>query len=622
MSDPTPPRSLARPAIAIVVAAALAGGGFALGRLGAGDSDDAATTTSAVSAPMSSTTIPAETAASTTTAPTVADTVVPVDVGEVPTDGASLVTEAGPGALTDVPDGAVRVGPDEDLVSVVENSPQNTVFVIEPGVHRLRGEIRPKAGMQFLGEPDSVLSGAELVQGWTTDGATWRATVEPVIRTGTSGMCEVDSELACTYPEDLYLDDVLQRRVLDSADVEPGTWYLDDAGTIVVGSDPTGARAEFSREGYAFATDAATETASVVIHNLTIEKFGTQAQRAAVGAEDSNGGWQQAADPATDPSGGWTITNNLVRWNHAGGIYAGTGSLVARNIVVDNGQVGIKAAGSGARIEHNEVARNNTIGFQRLWEAGGLKFWNARNLTVTGNWIHHNDGSGLWADYAREGMVVSGNVAEANTDSGINIEMTIGTQVVGNLVIGNDIGDRDNPGYWSGGIFLYNTPLAQVRGNVLRDNVGGVIVQVQERGCIDPVETQGAGLCLGDAPSGTTTGVVVEGNDITMTEGVTGMIVIASSDFPPYAEQPASFAEAAYAEPAARFVGNLYRGTGYESDDGPDDQYTDPTRRFVWGFPHGFESDPDNIYSYTSRRYLGFDDWVRYARPDGDRLEA
>jgi hypothetical protein len=194
--------------------------------------------------------------------------------------------------------------------------------------------------------------------------------------------------------------------------------------------------------------------------------------------------------------------------------------------------------------------------------------------------------------------------------------------VVDNLVIGNDIGDRDNPGYWSGGIFLFNTPEATVTGNVLRDNVGGIIVQVQERGCIDPAEAQGAGLCQGDAPSGTSRDVVVSGNDITMTEGVTGMIVIASSDYPPYAEQDASFAEAIFAAPAARFSDNTYRGTGYESSAGDDDQYSDLTRRFVWGFPHGFATDPDNIYSFTTRRFLGFEDWLRYARPDGDRLAA
>lgn len=605
----------------MIAAVGLLGAGFGVGRITGPDGSDVDTSTfdSTIPPTGGSTPTSAVTEPQATT-PEVAAPTITVPIGDVPTDGATLVAQAGPGPLTDIPDGAVRVTADQDLAALAAAADPATVFVLAEGVHRLSAEIRPRSGMQFLGEPGAVLSGAEVVQGWTAADGRWSAPVDPVTRTGTAGMCEVDTELACTYPEDLYLDDVLQRRVLAIEEVTEGTWYLDDAGTITVGSDPTATLAEFSREGYAFVTDAATASDDVVITNLTIEKFGTQAQRAAISAEDSNGGWQQVADPASDTAGGWQITNNLVRWNHAGGIYAGTGSLVARNVVVDNGQVGIKAAGAGARIEANEVARNNTIGFQRLWEAGGLKFWNTRNLTASGNWIHHNEGSGLWADYALEGVVVSGNVAEANGDSGINIEMTVGTQVVGNLVIGNDVDDRDDPGYWSGGIFLYNTPMAQVRGNVLRDNVGGIIVQVQERGCIDPAKAQGAGLCEGDAPSGTTTGVVVEANDITMTEGVTGMIVIASTDFPPYAEQDASFAKAVYDEPAARFIGNVYRGSGYESSEGENGQYTDPTRRFVWGFPHGFESDPDNIYSYTSRRFLGFDDWVRYARPEGDRL--
>jgi hypothetical protein len=49
-------------------------------------------------------------------------------------------------------------------------------------------------------------------------------------------------------------------------------------------------------------------------------------------------------------------------------------------------------------VEGNEVAYNNTAGFNAYWEAGGVKFTHSRNIVARNNFVHHNDGTGLHSD--------------------------------------------------------------------------------------------------------------------------------------------------------------------------------------------------------------------------------
>ena len=40
------------------------------------------------------------------------------------------------------------------------------------------------------------------------------------------------------------------------------------------------------------------------------------------------------------------------------------------------------------------------------------------------------------------------------------------------------------------------------------------------------------------------------------------------------------------------------------------------SRRFLWGFPYGMASDPNDPWNWVDRRYLGFGDWQRITGQD------
>jgi hypothetical protein len=160
----------------------------------------------------------------------------------------------------------------------------------------------------------------------------------------------------------------------------------------------------------------------------------------------------------------------------------------------------------------------------------------------------------------------------------------------------------------TGGIFVFAAPRTRVIDNVVRDNVGGVIALDQARGCITP-NAQMQGACEPGTETGTIAGLVVRGNDITMTEGFSGVQLVASADHPPYAEQPVSWARAVLAPGAITWDANTYRGAGYDGGPGGDDEWSDWENRFVYAFPHGAQSDPDSIWSWTERRYVDFAEW-------------
>ncbi|MCC7207092.1 MAG: right-handed parallel beta-helix repeat-containing protein, partial [Anaerolineae bacterium] len=250
---------------------------------------------------------------------------------------------------------------------------------------------------------------------------------------------------------------------LDS--LEPGGFYFDrDADRLYLADDPVGHTVELGSTSTAFSGSAR----DVTIHNLTIEKYANPAQIGAIyGVESKN----------------WTVTDNLVRLNHGVGIVVGDGMQVLSNRALRNGQMGITGIGANVRVEDNEIAYNNFARFEPGWEAGGTKFVATTDLVVRGNYVHDNDGPGLWTDTDNVGALYEGNLVVGNAMMGIFHEISYRAAIRNNVVMLN------SPHFdaWAYGaqIQISSSRDVEVWGNrVVVSAVGGsgIVILEQDRG--------------------------------------------------------------------------------------------------------------------------------------------
>ena len=270
----------------------------------------------------------------------------------------------------------------ESIQDAVDRNPKGTTFLIKKGMHRLQS-VTPKNGDSFIGETGAILSGAKIINSFERQGQYWVAKYS-VPQVKAPGKC-LPQYPACTLPEDLFIDSLPLRRVMDQADLVSGRWYLDyAAGNVYLFDSPKGHTVELSVTRHAFYGSAS----DVTIRGLIIEKYATPAQSGAIHA-------------MTDPgplSHNWIVENNEIRLNHGGGIRSGHGTHILNNKIHHNGQIGITGAGTGILVDGNEIDHNNYAGFAYGWEAGGAKFSFTNNLVVRKNFVHDNQGPGLWTD--------------------------------------------------------------------------------------------------------------------------------------------------------------------------------------------------------------------------------
>jgi hypothetical protein len=326
-------------------------------------------------------------------------------------------------------------------------------------VHRLQ-QVRPKDGMTFAGEPGAVLSGARLLAAWTRSGSAWVAEGQTQ-QGGAAGVC-ADGGTACTLPEDLFIEDVPLRRVTSLAQVGPGTWYFDYAADrVYLGEDPAGRKVEVGVLPWAFGGAAA----NVTIRGVAIEKYASPAQQGALQGTSTTG---------------WTVEACEIRLNHGIGLRTGSGMRVLRNHVHHNGELGMGGSGAGVLVEGNEIAWNNTRGFDPAWEAGGAKFTRTTDLVARGNWVHHNHGHGLWTDIDNLRTLYEGNRLEANDYSGIFHEISYAAVIRGNTATGNGFGGAQ----WvdGAGILVGSSRDVEVYGNVVAGNRNGITALQSDRG--------------------------------------------------------------------------------------------------------------------------------------------
>jgi parallel beta-helix repeat protein len=171
---------------------------------------------------------------------------------------------------------------------------------------------------------------------------------------------------------------------------------------------------------------------------------------------------------------GWILDGNEIRWNHGTGVAVGSGWKVLRNKIHHNGQLGIVAGGgrSNILVDNNEIAYNNTAGYDPFWEAGGGKFMKTTALTVSNNYVHHNTGTGLWTDTAYPTTVYEYNRVTDNSYGGIYHEVSYDAKIRYNTCERNGLAKSGALRY--GGISVDNSPNVEVYGNKISNNHDGI----------------------------------------------------------------------------------------------------------------------------------------------------
>jgi hypothetical protein len=343
----------------------------------------------------------------------------------------------------------------------VQQNPPGTEFHIQAGVYRLQSII-PKDGDAFVGEPGAILSGAQLLTQFTRSGRFWTAAVQATRRSEYRGQCAA-AHPACTYPEDLFLDNRPLGRVAGLEDVHPGKWYLDySAEQAYFADDPAGHTVEIGLTPYAIKGAAA----KVRIEGLDIERYACEASDGAVDGRGNSGRMSQ----------NWVVEKNVTRLNHGMGIRLGDAMQVIGNKITENGQLGVGGGGSDAIVEGNEIAGNNYAGYDYGWEAGGSKFAFTHNLVVRNNYVHDNDGPGLWTDLENDNTLYDRNHTASNREAGILHEVSYHAIIRNNVIENDGFSDLAKTEPWYGaGIIIAASADVEVYSNSVTNCMNGIV---------------------------------------------------------------------------------------------------------------------------------------------------
>lgn len=357
----------------------------------------------------------------------------------------------------------VQIDGIDELEDELAKRPDGTTFCLAPGMYRVSSPLAPDDGHRLVGGLGVVLSGAKPISSWSRAGSVWTAPTGGVKATKTD-WSETLLNPQSPYQEDLFLSGVARLKKVGVQDRgvvhgEPAStvgareYFVDyDNDRLILGSDPTGRRAELS------VTPAGIDSAAdgVTIESLRVEKF---------------------AGPGIDSVGGegWRILTNEFRQNHTRALKVYGQARVIGNYIHHNGQYGVAGTGDGNVFSGNEIAFNNTARFARsttsFWDAGGTKFVRNTNLILRNNYVHDNFGDGLWLDIDNAGVTVAGNRVERNHRMGINYEISFKGLIKNNEISGN--GDA--------GIWINSSRSVSVTRNLVKNNDAGIIVVDQDR---------------------------------------------------------------------------------------------------------------------------------------------
>jgi hypothetical protein len=253
---------------------------------------------------------------------------------------------------------------------------------------------------------------------------------------------------------------------------ESGTYQLDEpivpkSGDQLLASEP-GVVLDGNDGGTAAIWGSSTNP-NVAVRGFRIQNF-------------ANTGTTYTGDAAIKAGASWLIADNEIHNNANIGVRLGGGSVLQGNYIHHNGRYGF-VGGFLADVlcEGNEIAYNNT-GDYSFGDAGGSKVVKSSNVTFRDNYVHHNNGNGLWADTDNINFTYEGNTVEYNVGSGILHEVSYDAVIRNNVVRYNAaIAEGQSIGYGSN-IQLSVSQNVEVYGNAVEGHTNGIGLHDIDRG--------------------------------------------------------------------------------------------------------------------------------------------
>jgi hypothetical protein len=359
---------------------------------------------------------------------------------------------------TSCPLDAITIEPGSAIQAAVDLAGEGAVFCLKRGVHRAQA-VRPRAGQMFYGESGTVLNGSNLVDSFRREKNFWVANSQ-LQHVPRHGEC-LPSAPACDQPQAVFIDDKPLTKALSKNALASNEVYIDyTGGKVYIADDPTNHKVEATIATFAFESNAP----DVVIRNLTVEKYGSPAQRGAIHAREGVR---------------WTIENCVVRLNSGGGISVGTGTRVHNCDVHHNGEIGVEGNGENIVIEGNRIWSNNIYGFDPTWQAGGAKIAESNGVTFRSNHVFDNNGPGLWCDIECRNVVYEENLVENNEQAGIFHEISFNAVIRRNVVRHNG---RGRSWFWDAGILVAASQDVEVTGNNVTVESGACGIMLIDQG--------------------------------------------------------------------------------------------------------------------------------------------
>jgi hypothetical protein len=241
-------------------------------------------------------------------------------------------------------------------------------------------------------------------------------------------------------------------QVSSAAKVTADSFYYDQSGSLVIGTDPSGKEVRASDLEQAL---------KVVASNVTLQGFGVRRYATPVETRGA-----LLSDAATG-----VLRDLVVSDNATIGMSVNRGGKVIDHVVVErNGLLGIGSnKGADLRLTNSLIRNNNYENFKTEPVAGGVKITSASNAVVKNNEVSGTvDASGLWFDVRSSNTTVVGNDLINNGVIQLEFEISTGAILADNTATGGEIGilvfDGENVDIYNnavGGNSLFGIKVAQ-----------------------------------------------------------------------------------------------------------------------------------------------------------------